>query len=66
MESFRSPETPQLPQAALFSYELMEVVVTAIGMYQSKQIAKATDIPASIKDILGDKYKELIHHVSVK
>lgn len=62
------PEPRKLPNylKRLFSYELMEVVVTAIGMYQSKQIAKATDIPVSIKDMLGDKYKELIHHVSVK
>ena len=62
------PEPKKLPSYTkrMFSYTLAEAIISAIDMYQLKQIAKVNDLHATIKSILGDKYKELIHHACIK
>lgn len=62
------PEPRKLPNyyRRLFSVELMEASATAIMMYQTKKIATVSDIIGTIKEILGDKYKELTHNVSYR
>ena len=50
----------------LFSFDYMEAVVVAIDKYKTGQIPRITDISQVLKEILGNKYEETIHHATYK